>query len=117
MISEVIKKIRIERQLTQKDFADQLFVSTKTVSSWENGRTLPDIYTLRRISEIYQIQMNDLMSGKTSKFSIFKYKTRKLYKQSIILIKTNLFIFLVALICIISLLVLAKLYSLTPIYI
>ncbi|HEN1710193.1 TPA: helix-turn-helix transcriptional regulator, partial [Enterococcus faecium] len=40
-ISKVIKQKRIEKQLTQEDLAEMLLVSKKTISNWENGRTIP----------------------------------------------------------------------------
>lgn len=76
MIDHVIKAIRKERNLTQKELADLLYVTDKTVSSWENGRTVPDIYTLEKLSTLFSIPMNDLMHGDISKWSKVKYKIR-----------------------------------------
>jgi transcriptional regulator with XRE-family HTH domain len=45
-ISKVIKQKRIEKQLTQEDLAEMLLVSKKTISNWENGRTIPDTENL-----------------------------------------------------------------------
>lgn len=42
-ISYKIKNLRMKNNLTQQEFGDILFVSDKTVSSWESKRTLPDI--------------------------------------------------------------------------
>jgi len=42
---ELIKEIRIEKNMKQKDLADRLFVSVAAVSKWENGDSL----TLRYI--------------------------------------------------------------------
>ena len=91
MISKVIKKIRAEHTLTQQDLANQLFVSSKTISSWENDRTIPDIYVLEKISEIYHIQMNDLMVGNIGKFSILKYRVKQTWKALINLVENNLY--------------------------
>ena len=49
IIGERIKKLRIKNKLTQQDLADKLFVSDKTISSWESGRTEPDINMLSEI--------------------------------------------------------------------
>ena len=49
MLGEKIKKMRIKNKMTQQDLADKLFVSDKTVSSWESGRTEPDINMLSDI--------------------------------------------------------------------
>ena len=42
-ISSRIKNARKKKNLTQEELGDLLFVSDKTISSWENGRTIPDI--------------------------------------------------------------------------
>ena len=45
-IGEFIAKCRKEKKLTQQELGDKLYVSDKTISSWESGRTLPDINTI-----------------------------------------------------------------------
>ena len=47
-----LKKLRSEKGLTQKDFADQLHVTFQTVSKWENDENEPDISTLRELSKL-----------------------------------------------------------------
>ena len=39
-IGKVIYDLRIERRLTQKQLADELNISDKTVSKWERGDSL-----------------------------------------------------------------------------
>ena len=38
-----IKTMRIQNNLSQMDLANLLYISDKTISSWENDRTIPDI--------------------------------------------------------------------------
>ena len=109
MINDVIKQIRKENNLTQKDLAEKLYVSDKTISSWETGRTTPDIYQLERISILYKIPMNDLMKGNISQFVVFKYRITKLLKRTNQLIKANLFLFILSLLFIMSLILLGTL--------
>ena len=45
-IGENIKKLRIQNKLTQAELGEKLFVSDKTISSWESNRTYPDIEAL-----------------------------------------------------------------------
>lgn len=59
--SKKIKICRQENKLTQEQFADSLNVSRKTVSGWENGRSFPDIITLVKISDIYDISLDNLL--------------------------------------------------------
>ena len=42
-LGEKIKNIRISNNLKQSELAEMLFVSEKTISSWENNRTVPDL--------------------------------------------------------------------------
>jgi len=53
-LGEKIKKIRISNSLKQSELADMLFVSEKTISSWENNRTLPDLNMIYRISDYFK---------------------------------------------------------------
>lgn len=89
MIDGVIKGIRIKHNLTQKDLADLLFVSDKTVSSWENNRTIPDIYILEKISTLFSIPMNSLMQGDISRYAILKFNIKQKVKAWGSIIKSN----------------------------
>ncbi|HAX02478.1 MAG: hypothetical protein A2Y45_04275 [Tenericutes bacterium GWC2_34_14] len=113
MIGDVIKKIRKEHGLTQKDLADLLFVSDKTISSWENDRTVPDIYMLERISKMYHIPMNDLMVGEVSWFSKVKYRSKQIMHLVLSYVKKHVFITVVMMVSLISFLMLVILPPLT----
>lgn len=63
-LGKKISKYRIKSNLSQSQLADLLFVSDKTISSWENDRTVPDLNTIFKISNIfktsfYQLAMNE----------------------------------------------------------
>lgn len=60
-ISTIIKKIRKENNLTQKQLADILGVTYQAVSKWENNKSVPDISILKNISNIYNIEINELL--------------------------------------------------------
>ncbi|KLI77049.1 MULTISPECIES: helix-turn-helix domain-containing protein [Lacticaseibacillus] len=59
--SDKLKLARQQHQYTQTQVAEQLHVSSKTVSSWENARSFPDIGTLVRISDLYDISLDRLL--------------------------------------------------------
>ncbi len=63
-VSKNIKKLRTEKKLTQEDIAKELFVTRQTVSSWESGRTQPDIETLVKLSELFSVSTEELIYGK-----------------------------------------------------
>ncbi|UQS87149.1 helix-turn-helix domain-containing protein [Nicoliella spurrieriana] len=56
-----IKQLRRQHSLTQAQLGQQLNVSRKTISSWENQRSYPDIPMLLKISSDYDIDLNDLL--------------------------------------------------------
>lgn len=62
-ISKLIKQKRIENQLTQKDLAELLLVSKKTVSNWENGRTIPDIENLVQFAKLFDLSLDNILLG------------------------------------------------------
>ena len=57
--------LRRARGLTQQEAADQLGVSNKTVSKWENGAGLPDITVLPALAELYGVTADDILAGET----------------------------------------------------
>ena len=59
-----LKDLRKERGLTQDQAAEALFVSSKTVSRWETGATIPDLETLVKLAEFYQVDVRELIDGK-----------------------------------------------------
>ena len=47
---------------TQAELAEKLNYSDKSVSKWERGEGVPDIYVLKQIADLYQVTVNDLIS-------------------------------------------------------
>lgn len=62
-ISNIIKKIRKDNNLTQRDLANELNVTYQAVSKWENAKGIPDISTLKTISEKYHISLDNILDG------------------------------------------------------
>lgn len=58
---EKLRKARQENGMTQQTLADKLFVTRQAVSRWENGARYPDIVTLKKISEILNISVDELV--------------------------------------------------------
>ena len=63
-IGEKIKKLRISNNMSQNDLGNKLFVSDKTISSWETNRTLPTIDIILKICEIYNISLYQFIDEK-----------------------------------------------------
>lgn len=61
-LGQKIKKLRIEKGLTQKDLADQVHVTFQTVSKWEKDENEPDVSTLRELAKLFGCSMDYLLS-------------------------------------------------------
>ena len=62
-IGEFIEAERKAKKLTQDKLAAKIFVSEKTVSKWENGKGIPDANSLLKLCEVFEVSLNELMSG------------------------------------------------------
>lgn len=60
---ELFAKLRTERGMTQKQVADILEISPKTVSKWERGRGFPDISLIAELSGILGVSTDTLLNG------------------------------------------------------
>ena len=56
-----IRELRTERGMSQDDLAARVYVSRQTISSWENGKTYPDVQSLLLLSEIFGASVDSLI--------------------------------------------------------
>lgn len=63
VIGEHIKEYRKSNNVSQRELAEMLFVSDKTISRWELGNGLPDIELLPKIAEILGISIDKLVGA------------------------------------------------------
>lgn len=61
-IGSAIKKLRVDRKITQEEIAEYLGISFQAVSKWETGTTLPDITLLPEIATFFGVRIDDLFS-------------------------------------------------------
>lgn len=55
--------MRKEKGMTQKQLADEIGVSDKAISKWENGRGMPDTSIMPDLCKVLEINVNELLSG------------------------------------------------------
>lgn len=60
---ETIKRLREKKKLTQKELAEKLMVSDKTVSKWETGKGLPDLSILSELANALSVSVPELLTG------------------------------------------------------
>ncbi len=60
---EKLKKAREGKGITQQTLANQLYVTRQAVSRWECGARFPDLLTAKKIAEILEVSLDELLSG------------------------------------------------------
>ena len=60
---DTIRYLRERRHLTQRELAERLNVSDKTISKWETSRGLPDITLLEPLASTLSVSVAELLSG------------------------------------------------------
>lgn len=63
-IGSFLAELRKSKSLTQEELGEQIGVTNKTVSRWENGNYLPPVEILQILSKLYEVSINELLSGK-----------------------------------------------------
>ena len=84
-IGSKIKKARLEKKLTQEQIAELLGVSRQTISNWENEKSYPDIISVIKMSECYDVSLDYLLKGEQKMNTYYEY-----LEESTNVVKSNI---------------------------
>ena len=59
---EKLRKLRTDSGLTQEELAEKIYVTRTAISKWESDRGYPNIDSLKAISKIFSVSIDDLFS-------------------------------------------------------
>ncbi len=62
-IGSLIRSLRTQQGLTQRELAGRLMVSDKAVSKWERGQGCPDVFLLPRLAQTLGVEVEGLLAG------------------------------------------------------
>ena len=65
-IGTYIKSLRKTKGLSQEQLAERFNVSSRTISRWETGRTLPDITTIIELAAFYEVDILEILNGENN---------------------------------------------------
>ena len=88
-IAKNLAYYRKEAGLTQAELAEKINYSDKSVSKWEQGNGVPDIYILLQLAKLYKVSLNDLVGEETPQNPTKEKKTAGL-KLMIILLSSGI---------------------------
>ena len=69
-----LKKYRTEKNLSQEQLAEEIFVTRQTISNWETEKSYPDVHSLMLLSSLFQVSLDQLLKGD---IEIMKNEIRK----------------------------------------
>lgn len=59
-IGNNLHRLRTEKSMSQTSVAQELYIKRQTLSAYECGKTVPDIYILMELSRIYEVSLDEL---------------------------------------------------------
>jgi len=65
-LGERLQRLREEKNMSREDLAHEMNVSRQAVYKWENNKGYPDIENLIKLSEVYNITLDELIKGDRS---------------------------------------------------
>ena len=69
-IGKFIAEKRKENRMTQEQFAEKLGVTNRSISRWENGKTMPDYSLFPIICETLGVEISEILEGKKGQLDI-----------------------------------------------
>ncbi len=77
-LKDKLKKLRKERELTQTELAQAIFVSRSAVAKWENGLGLPSQDSMEALQEFYQVSLEEISTSEPE--AVIVQKNQRLRK-------------------------------------
>ena len=81
-IGKFLAELRKEKEMTQEQLAEKLNVARRTISRWETGNNMPDIDILIEISDLYDVDLREILNGER-KSEKMKNETKETVLQAV----------------------------------
>ena len=78
---EKLKKLRTDKNLTQDELAEKIYVTRTAISKWETDKGYPSIDSLKQLSNLFEVSIDELISDSDveNKRLLDKAQSRKFY--------------------------------------
>lgn len=85
-----LKKLRLEKKLTAKEFGEIFSLAESTISGYENGNRKPDMETLMKFADFFEVSMDYLYGREQKQENIFFFDMEGLSQEEIEDIKRHI---------------------------
>lgn len=82
LFSKNLRRLRLEKKLTQEQLSHILGVSIQSISRWECGNTLPDVMLLPEIARLYGVTVDDLYRADAKGYASYAQRLLAVYEAS-----------------------------------
>lgn len=96
-VGSKLKKARMNSKLTQEKVAEEIQVSRQTISNWENGKYYPDIINVIKLSNLYNISLDELLKEDLNMIKHFEESMNVVSSNKKLLIAIGLNVILIIL--------------------
>ena len=79
-IGRFLRDLRKEKELTQEQLAEKFGVSSRSVSRWENGNTMPELGILVELADYYEVDIKEIIDGERKSEIMEKEAKETLFK-------------------------------------
>ncbi len=79
-IGMFLKELRKSKEKTQEEIAEMFGVSSRSVSRWENGNTMPDLGILVELADYYEVDIREMIDGERKSENMDKEEKDTLLK-------------------------------------
>jgi len=79
-IGGFLRELRKEKELTQEQLAEKFGVSSRSVSRWENGNTMPELGILVELADYYKVDIKEIIDGERKSEIVEKEEKETLRK-------------------------------------
>ena len=76
-LGEKIAQLRKDKNMTQSELAEKMCITDKAVSKWERNLSSPDIRTIKKLAEVFDVSIEELM-GEVAETTENENKTKNL---------------------------------------
>lgn len=82
IFSDNLKKLRLQKKLTQERVGEILGVGSQTISRWECNITYPDLMLLPEIAKLYCVTVDDLFKAEASAYKNYAQRLASIYETT-----------------------------------
>ncbi len=86
-IGKFIAELRKENKMTQEQLAEKIGVTNKSISRWENGKTMPDLSIIIILSDLFNVEISELLNGR--KMSVKELQSKRNLLDNLIEYESN----------------------------